>query len=363
MADTVRTLLATMKKYFENPAFGGKQIDEVFFPELDESTGTTITVDRYLKGPYAARSIVQGQPAKVRQYAAGSGTIYTPELTKEKTPVDEVLSDSVIAGLEATDDAAQHYLRLTRQIVDGPAGFRPAFKMARAKAAIDVYRTGVMSWVDENGTVNQFDFQREAAIGPGVLTYDFTAAPTFDSAVKAMYDALRAQNQGFPGGQIGLMVGSSWLKEFETDSTVIEKRKATNVMQLVDENMLPPSYQGCEDLTVIAKYNVDGMAKPVTIMTYEPGYLYKNGEDGTPEEFMPANAAIMFPMNTRSWRFNRGIQVKGTNDTLMRVAGDLVMDTFVDNDPPIEWFRANARFMYIPGNINHIASAVGSAFN
>lgn len=355
----VDLLLKTAKKYFENPAFGGKQIDEVFFPELDESTQTTVSVDRYTAAPFAARSIIQGAPANVRQYQPGDGVEYEPVATKEKTIIDEKLRDSVIAGISSMDSQAMHLQQAVRQIVDGPAGFRPAFKMSRSKAALDVMRTGVMQWLDDTGVVKQIDFERNAAISSGTLAYDFTATATFDSATKAIYDALRAQNQGFPSTGIGFLIGSSWLTEFETDTVVQAKRAASGYAQLINENILPPGYQGCEDMKFIGRYNVDGMAGPVNIFTYEPGYLYDNGVD-TPSELFPATAAVMFPMMERNWRFNRGLDVNGPNESIVRSVGDLVLDSYTEKDPSAEWLRAQARFMYVPGNINRSASAVGT---
>lgn len=363
MADVVRTFLSTAKKYIESPAYGAdKEIDEVFFPNLDESIQTTVTMDRFLGGPAAAASIVNGQAANVVKYTPGNGQVYEVQLTKEKTPVDEALRDSVIAGIDAEALEPVHYQKLTEQIVGGPKGFRARNKVTRVKAAMDVLRTGIMTWYSEAGApIATIDFSRDANISPGSLTFDMSLVK-FDEAMKSTYDLLRAKHLGFPNGGIGVLVGDDWLNNFESDSAVQAKRAASSYMNLIREDLLPPTFENCSSMHLIATYNNDGISMPINIFTHTPTYQYKANDAATPAPYLPVDAFIMFPMDMRAsnYRVNRGVDVKASDNAIMRTVGDMVLDTFTGDDPPVQWFRSNARFGYMAGNINTIASGVGT---
>ena len=345
-----RTLIATMKKYFESSAFTGKQIDKVLFPTLDESDATTVSVDKYTGQPYAARTIKQGQPARVRLYKPGSGFEFEPPLQKEKTPIDEKLRDSVVAGVEATAPQAQHMQQVVRQIVDGPMGHRPAHAMARNKMAIDVYRTGIFTATDEIGVVEQFDFLRDSNLD---RAYDFAAGgASFDEMVVAMYQELSVF--GIPKGNLAVILGATVLAEYEGDAIVTAKRLNNDANILAQQNMVPTLLEGAEGLYIVGRYQADGMAVPVWILSYDPDFPYLAEEGGTPEPFLPDDEAVMFNVGGIAWHFNRGIDVKSADgNSIVRAVGDIVIDTFTSDDAPITWIRSNARPFFARGQINH----------
>lgn len=346
-------LTSTAKKYFENVAFQGKQIDEVLFPMPDDSINTTVKIDTYTSAPFALRSITKGQPAKVRAYQAGDGYEFEPPLYKEKTAIDEQLHDSVVAGVEPNSPAGMHMQQAVRHIVDGPAGFMAAAKMTRAKAALDVYLTGVFRGMDESEVIKEIDFNRDASL---TLALDF-ATVSHDDALRSMYDALAAQ--GCPRANLAVIMGSDWLSSWERDAGVVAKREATQASGWITKNLQPPLLQDAEGLYVIGRYSIDGTASPVWVLAYEPSWPYRTAPNATPAPFMPADQAVMFDVGGVGYRCNRGVSVKN-GDRIEHVVGDLVIDSFTDNDPPAEWVRANARFMYLRGNINHTCAATAT---
>lgn len=353
--DVLRT---TLKKYYEDEGMMGKQIDEVLFPSLDESTNATVKIDEYTGQPFTARAIVKGQPANVREFVNGSGNEYEPPLVKEKTPIDEILDDTVIVGNEGDAGFSAQQTDLVDKIINGPKGHVVAHKMARAKAAIDVYRTGVFSLPLETGGTIQFDYGRESGLGS--LTADFSSV-TIDAAFKAMYDALHPY--GIPSGNLTVLMGSSWYKEFQISTAVQNKRKSFTAASLISESMRPPILDGAEGLYYAGDYNVDGMSMPIRILTYEPDWQYLATEGGSPAPYMPADECVMFNLGGIAWRINRGITVKDSSGNKSREVGDIVFDSFSGDDPPVDWLRSSARFMYIRGNINHTARSTGSNFN
>ena len=353
---SISVLKETAKLYYEDQGLMGKQIDEVLFPTLDESTNTMVKVDEFTGQPFTARAIVKGQPANVREFVNGSGSEWEPPIVKEKTPIDEALDDAVIVGNEASAAYTQQATDLINKIIDGPKGHVVAHKMARAKAAIDVYRTGIFSLPLENGGTVEFDYGRATDLGN--MTADFTASDTIDSAIKEMYTAMKAY--GVPSGQLAILMGSSWYSEFQSDSTVIAKRQSFTAANLINESMKPAILEGAEGLYYAGDYNVDGMAFPVKILVYEPDWQYLATNGGTSTAYMPADEAVMFNLGGAAWRVNRGVTVLDDNGAKTREVGDIVFDSYTDNDPVVDWLRSNARFMYVRGNINHTARMTGT---
>ncbi len=345
----INMLTTTAKKYYEDLPLQGKQIDEVLFPTLDESMNATVKIDTYTGGPFAARAITKGAASKVRAYQAGDGFEYEPPLTKEKTAIDETLRDSVIAGIDEKSPAARHLQQAVRQIISGPKGFISAHRMARNKAALDVYLEGKFRVVDEDTTVKEIDYQRDSA-----LSINVTAATKFDAGIASAYNQL--SKKGFPGAAMTVILGANWLQKFNSDAAVLEKRKATRAIAYSNENGRPPLFEGAEGLYVIdPMYNVDGIPVPIRILTYAPPWPYMDRLAGTPADFVPADKAIVFDAGGMAFRCNRGVDVIGADGRIVREVGDMVIDSFKTDDPPVEWIRSTGRFIYVRGNINHTA--------
>ena len=350
----IETLTTTAKKYYEDVAFQGKQIDEFLFPSLDNSPNTTVKIDTYTGSPFAFRAIEKGGQAVVREYEPGDGYEFEPPLHKEKTPIDETLRDSVVAGVEANSPQGAHIQQSVRQIISGPKGFMAAMKMTRAKSALDVYLTGKFTAYNGDAVVKEIDYNRNGSLSFNV---NIGGVDAQDSALKRMYDALA--KQGTPRNNLAVIMGSKWFAKFESDTNVIEKRKATNASDWLQKDMQPPLLQGVEGLYVVGRYSVDGVAVPIWILVYEPDWPYRQTAAGASKSFMPEDQALMFNVGGMGYRCNRGIDVL-SGGTITRAVGDMVIDNFTDSDPPVEWIRANARFMYLKSNMNHTCVATGT---
>jgi len=356
----ISVLTQGVKRYYadQNAALMGKQLDAVLFPIQDNSPNATVRLDTYTGNGFALSSIRQGEPSVAVAYAPGTGYEHEVLAYKRKTPIGEQLRDAVVAGIEATSPQSAHVRRAIEQIIGGPKGFIAANKMMRNKMALDVYLTGKMVNYDAAGNSDEVDFGRAGAL---TKTYDFsTSGNSFDDAIRDQYNAMRAY--GVPQSKLAVILGADWLHEFEVDGTVIEKRKATAFGSYVVENMVPSQFQGTEGLQVIGRYNVDGMVAPIWILAYSPDWQYRATDGGSLEEYMPSTKMVMFDIGGMAWRCNRGIDVLDPRGNIVRRVGDLVIDSFKQDDPPVEWIRATCRPFYIRGNINHTSVCTGSNF-
>jgi len=356
----ISTLVQAGKRYFEdtNAAREGRQFDEAFFPELDESPATTIQLDQYLGQGFAMSVTRQGEKAHVVAYVPGVGNEWTPLTSKRKTPIDEKLADSAVVGLEPKAPQSQHMMRVVQQILGGPKGFMAAMKMMRIKMAVDVLRSGEMKYYDEDGTATEIDFERDSSL---TLTYDFaTESNSFDGALLAAYNAGMAF--GLPQGGLAVLLGDSWLTEYNTDAAVLAKRRNTVSANYVTDAMKPPMFRGVEGLYVVGQYQPDGLAFPVWILSYKPAWQYVGYSGAAAASFIPAAEMIMLNIDSPAYRFNRGIQVVGSSGNIERAVGDMVIDSFRDDDPPADWLRANVRTFYARGNIDHTSVTTGSNF-
>jgi hypothetical protein len=344
---------------YEDMPKAGKQLWEMLFSTRDESVNASIKIDEYTGQAYSARAVKSGMPSKVRKYEAGSGVEYTPVVHKEKTPIGEELSDAKVAGLPSTAPAVQHMRERARKIVEGPKGHVVAHNMAKNKAAIDVMRTGIFSALDENDTVQTVDFGRDSSLS---FTYDLSSGTnSFDKAMKQLYSAMTAF--GVPKGNLAVILGADWFNEFQTATEVKEKRKATRASSLITEAMQPPLLMNTQGLYVVGRYNVDGMAPPLWILTYDSDWPYLGEEGGSTAPYMPDDEAVMFSVNSVAWSCFRGVDAFDANHNRQRVVGELVFDNFSSDDPIIEWVRSQSRFMFIRGNINHTGRITGENFS
>ncbi len=353
---SIQILTETAKLYYEDMAFKGKQIDEVLFPSLDNSRNTTVKIDTYTGNPFALRALTKGQEAHVREYEPGDGYEFEPPVFKEKTPIDEHLRDSAVAGVDPKSGAADHVRQAVHHIVEGPKGFLAAARMTRVKAALDVFLTGKFTAYNGDETVKEIDFERDSSL---TLTANFSSV-TMDAALKAMYDALTPF--GIPRGNLAVLMGSDWFADWTADADVKEKRNYTNPESMIEEKLIPDLLKGAEGLRVAARYSITGVPVPVWILTYEPNWPYLATKDGSTAPFMPVDKAVMFNLGGPGYRCNRGVDVTSPSKQIVREVGDLVIDSFIDNDPPVEWLRSNARFMYLPANINHTCVSTGSGW-
>jgi hypothetical protein len=68
----------------------------------------------------------------------------------------------------------------------------------------------------------------------------------------------------------------------------------------------------------------------------------------------------MFSLDSPRYTIIRGIDALDGSGKIRRAASDVVFDTFVNNDPPVEFLRSQTRHCFIPGNIDHTVLATGT---
>ena len=359
----ISTLTSSAILYYEDTADSQKkQAAQALFPEIDISTAATVRLDQYTGSGGAARvTVTTDEGSHVRQYQPGSGFEYEVPITREKVAIDQTLSDSVIAGMAPNSPESARIAQLVGQIMDGPSGLRPAIQMAWNKAAIDVLRLGVMQYNDGTGIAVSIDYNRDATLAP-VAAVDFdTATNRFDTAIEDAASALSAF--GFPLSKFGVLLGASWLGRFGNESDVQEKRKYSVAPAYTGAGIYPAVYGGAEGLYIVdPSYKVNGLAMPVTIMTYQPRWAYRPAPEADPEPYIPDDEMIIFPIDGPGWSCYRGIQVASDGMEPRQMAGEIIISSYQDYDPDIQWLRAASRFMFVPGNKNHTYKIAGTNF-
>lgn len=334
---------------------GKKQLYNVLFSNIKNTYNAGFQLDRYVGTPTSMRVIKNGEASVVRQFTPGKGETFTPEINSEKTPIDQSLIDAVLAGFESTSNHDQ-IAEIIKELLYNETGFVAANNMQRNKAAIDYFRTGKFKLFDTAGssTGHELDFGRDGALTD---TYNFGGAgATMDLALTQALVALEAF--GFPRSNVGCIMGKSWLNDFEADAAVLSKLTA---YQGAFINLAPQEYMGVDGLTVIGSYKPSGSMTNITIMAYQPQWLYKiNSSAAT--AFLGDTEMIMFDMSALRTQINCGIPViDEATQKIKTVVGDLIITSDVQKDPAAEYLIAKSRYAFT-GFVNHTYICTGSGF-
>ena len=333
----------------------GKGIDEFLFPTPDNTENASILLDRYISSPYGVAYREPGSKSVIRQFVNGSGMLVSPPVVSEATPIDSETKDLVLSGAEPTESYMAKVDRLVSRI---RAQHTEAHNMTRFKQAIDVIRTGVFSAKGVGGKDLGLDITYTRDAGNS-LTYDFTATgATMFAALKTV--EVQARAQGTPLANFVAIVGSDWADKFMTDTGVQAYMQNNNNNSLLEANMMPAQLQNVDGLTVLARVRPVGMIMPVWVCTYQPATQYVAYKGATAAPWIPSTEAIFFSLADTRYRVNCGVDVLDDNGKAMRVVGDVVFDTFTDNDPVEEYFRSQRRNTYVPANANHTFKCVGT---
>ena len=351
----LETLLRTSrllyeKKFLQSP----NQLFSAIFKTEDADTSATVLLDEFLQSEYAVAYRDKNNQAHLRNYTAGSGTLYEPPVASEKTLIDEVLRDEAVEGSESTAGFNQAQMRKTDKIV---GGHRLAHTMTKNKQAIDMLRTGVFyaKGIDAADIGKNEDYARAAGNN---LTADF-AAVSMDEALTAINTQLDLQ--GCPEENRAVIMGQSWRTDLQTDSTILTKMQANTANVLVEQTINPPLWKGIEGLRWIGRYLPAGSLSPLDLFGYNPGFLYKASAGATAEAWIPATEAVAFSFDSPAYRVYRGVDVVSNNKIERRV-GEIVFDDFVSNDPVGENLRSTTRHLFLFGDVNHTARSTGSNF-
>lgn len=359
MADSLDKFLRTTKRLYEEIknelGAGQKGIDKLLFPIVDADTNANFALDRYVVEPYGIVFRNPNEQSHVRPYVAGTGNIYEVPRASEKTPISESLRDAVVAGIESTVSQNQHEVKLMSDIIrDHTVGH----EITRWKLALDVMRTGKYSPLGIQGNdINlEIDFSRAGACD---ITYDFTAAgATMDKALKAMHDVL--DTYGTSKSNRVVIFGSDWLNQFETDSGVEDRMIANTSNILIEQNMTPPLLQNVKGLYVAGRYRAAGVITPLWILSFSPEGQYIAYKGATAADFMPSDEAIMFSLDTPRYSIYRGIDALDSSGRKIRTVGEIIFDTYNENDPVTEFLRSQTRVAMIPASVNKTVRSTGT---
>lgn len=350
----IETLTRGAKRSYEEwKAQEANGIENLLFPILDEDTSSAFMLDRYIESPYGVIYRDRDNQSHVRPYEPGTGYIYDIPRASEKTRIGEELKDAAITGLNSTDSQAVHIRKLMDDVVKHHVS---GHNITKRKQAIDVIVDGEFNANGAGGTDLNLGIDYSRAAG-NEITADFTSISQ-PTALKALQDVLVAQ--GCPQDNMVALMGSTWLADFMTDSDVLAYLDANSANQLLEMQMMPPELRNTKGVKVVAIYRAPGMIAPIYVCSYSPGYSYVGYNGASSSAWVTATKCAMFSLDSPRYRVNRGVDVINEAGKIQRAVGDVVFDTFSDDDPPADWMRSTTRHLYVPGNVNHTAVSTGT---
>lgn len=360
MADTLDKFTRRVKSFYEevsNRLMAGKiGVDQFLFNTSDiDADSSAFALDTLVVNPHGVSFRRRGEQSIVRAYEPGIGMIYEVPRSSEKTPITEVLRDAVIAGGESTEAFSSKEARMVNQIL---TQHTVGHTVTRWKLAIDVIRTGKFSPTGFGGADLglEIDYGRDASLD---MTYDFTAAgATINKALRALYDGYRAMG-GNPENMC-MILGAKWLQYFEEDNDVIEYMKANTSNVIVMRDMIPANLLNTQGLYLAARYRIPGTLTPVNICGFSPENQFVAYKGAAEADFFPEDEAVVFSSGATRYRVIRGVDVLDDMGRAMRAAGEIVFDSYTESDPVATYMRSQARYAFVPGNVDHTARSTGA---
>jgi hypothetical protein len=355
----LETFTRTTKVYYEQISnamrAGMRGIEQFLFGIPDIDTSANFAIDKLIVSPYGVAFRRAGEQSAVRAYSPGTGEIIEVPRTSEKTQITETMKDSVIAGIEDIAGQNTHEMKLYSDILRQHSA---AHQATKAYLAWYVMREGIFApkGLDGQSIGLEYDFGRAATQD---ITYDFTAAgATIDEALGALYDVYRAKD-GNPADMV-MTLGTQWLEAMQADSSVLERMRTNLDNRVMSTYPVPPELQQTQGLYLIGQYLIPGRATPVWITTYSPESQYVAYSGATAEDFFPSDEAVVYGVNAPRYRVLRGVDAFDESMHVIRVAGDLVFDTFSDKDPIVTWMRSQTRYIFVPANVDHTGRSTGT---
>lgn len=333
----------------------GPGIDSLIFRTDDQDLSAAFRLDKYISSPYGVSYRNADNQSVIRKFNPGSTELIEVPRASEKTPIDEELEDAVAAGVEPTDSQADSIAKNVLQIVGDHV---EGHNMTKWYQALQVPISGVFParGVDGADLGFDYDFNRSAS---NALTYDFTAGgATMNEALVNISNRLDAT--GTPKSNRVAIMGSSWLSQWGSDSGIIEIMKANSVNQLLAQEMFERQFGNVTGLFVVAQYRPVGALAPLWILSFEPGTQYVAYKGATPAPFIPSDVVTAFSLDDKTWSIKRGVMALNEAGQKVRQVGDLVVDSYVENDPVTTFVRSQTRHMFLYGNIDHTLKSTGT---
>jgi len=338
--------------YEERSIIASNGIDKLIFSTLDEDTSANFRMDKYISAPYGIVYRSQNNQSVIRHFQPGSTELITPPVASEKTPMDEQFSDVVAVGVESSAGYQAARIKNVSQIV---GDHMEAHHMTKWKQAIDVLVLGVFKARGSGDAALGLDIDFTRAAGNS-LTNDFTSVD-MPAAIAAMVKKMRDNNA--PMQDLVILMGSDWLDNYSTDTSILELRKANGVNELVKSSIAAQLLENTHGLFIVDYIRIPGVIAPVWITSFAPGVQYKADNETAAADWIASTVAVCFSLADKTYRVNRGVNTKGDNKIERRV-GDEVFDSFAENDPATEFVRSQTRHAFVYGNINHTVKSTGT---
>jgi len=333
----------------------GPGIETLLFSNMDEDLSAAFRLDRYISNPYGMSYRNPVNQSIIRHFAPGTTELIEVPRASEKTPIDEELRDATAAGAEASESQVMQMAKNVDQIIGDHV---EGHNMTKAKQALDVVRTGVFPARGDDGADLGLDYDhgRNAL---NSIVYDFTAGGASMNEAIVDIDA-RLNATGTPKGSRMLIMGETWLSEFGSDSGILEIMKANAGNPILAQQMFEQQFGGINGLYVVAQFRPVGATSPYWITAYVPGTEYTAYSGATATPFVPDTEVIALSLADRTWNIKRGIDALDENGNYRRAVGDMVVDSFTNDDPVTTFIRSQTRHMYVYGNIDHTLKSVGT---
>lgn len=340
------------ERYLTDRANG---LDTLLFSTSDEDLSANFRLDRYISSPYGMSYRNPTNQSLIRHFAPGTTELIEVPRASEKTPIDEQLREAVAVGMEPTSSQALQMAKNVDQILGDHVEGNNMTKWYQALTAV---RTGVFSARGDKGADLGLDYDmgRNAS---QTLTYDFTAVgATFSEAMTNM--ALQLDATGTPKADRIAILGATWINAWSTDTGVLEEMKANSANQILAQDMFTRKFGNIEGLYVLGQYRPRGATAPLWILSYEPGIEYVAYKGATGAPFMPAVECVALSLVDKTFSIKRGVDAYDDTGRVMRLVGDLVVDSFTSPDPITTFIRSQTRHMYVYGNIDHTVKSTGT---
>jgi hypothetical protein len=351
LTETLRIVLDQVSEEQTENQLYNAMFDEV----VNTPNASSVPVDLFTDTPESMRVIKQGEPSITVPYVPGKSQVFTPDISSEKTPVDQQLFDSRLFGRDP-QEVADQYGYLIRRILNGPTGFVNRKNMSKNKSTIDVLREGKFLQYDKNGNLTTgLDYGRDASLD---TTYDFNVTgANIDKNLNRDWKLLQAQ--GCPTSNMLVIMGDQYLERFQTDSVITDKLIAYDGSFI---NLIPERWRNVHGLGIIGRYRPNGSLVTFTIASYSPQYQFSVA-GSTPGPYIPTDEYVMFDMSGPRTQVNTGILVHTNRAQGLTegVAGDLVITDAYQDDPVIKWVVGKFRTAFFL-HPNHTLRCTGSNF-
>lgn len=350
----LETVTRAAKQFYEQYFLQApNSLDKLLFSEVDSDPSSDFVLDELTSNQAAVVYRERDNQSHVMPFKNGSGLKIDIPRASEKTPITEELADQVIAGIEANSPQAQHQAALVEKIIKQHV---QGHNMRKIKQALEVIFDGEFSapGIDGSDLGLGIDFGRAAS---QEITHDFTATDTILTAITEMVEQARAT--GTPMQDLVMFLGSDWITELNTDTTFLEYMQANANNPLLQSPRVAQMLNGTQGAYAIANVRPLGAIAPVTLVAYAPGTQYYAYPGAAAADWITSTKAALVSLADQSWRVYRGVQAISGNQVI-RTVGEIVFDSYHENDPVTDFLRSQSRHMYVMGDIDHTVVSTGT---